>query len=200
MGSATRGALADTRAALAELGGADLQVAEDLLAVGRIAGSSSQLRSALVDAEADAAQKRTLVESVFGGLDGVLNEMIEGAAFEELAGELGFGASKRLVDGRIADLPVFAGVSGTFDQTQFERFLRENGMTETQLRREIRQQLLAEQIAGPIASMPALSPGIAQPYAALLMERRRGVVSRRTLFDASTPVLPGFAKFAGFVF
>ena len=67
MGSATRGALAGTRAALAELGRADLQVAEDLLAVGRVVGSSSQLRSALVDAEADAAQKRTLVESVFGG-------------------------------------------------------------------------------------------------------------------------------------
>ena len=67
MGSATRGALADTRAALAELGRADLQVAEDLLAVGRVVGSSSQLRSALVDAEADAAQKRALVESVFGG-------------------------------------------------------------------------------------------------------------------------------------
>lgn len=109
-----------------------------------------------------------------GGLDGVLDELIEGAAFEQLAGDLGFGVSKRLVDGRIADLPVFAGVSGTFDQTMFERFLQQNGMTEAQLRRDIRQQLLAEQIAAPIASMPALSPGIAQPYAALLMERRRG--------------------------
>ena len=66
MGSATRGALAGTRAALAQLGRAELQVAEDLLAVGRVVGSSSQLRSALIDAEADDAQKRTLVESVFG--------------------------------------------------------------------------------------------------------------------------------------
>jgi F-type H+-transporting ATPase subunit delta len=66
MGSATRGALAGTRAALAQLGRAELQVAEDLLAVGRVVGSSSQLRSALIDAEADDAQKRALVESVFG--------------------------------------------------------------------------------------------------------------------------------------
>ncbi|MFD4420370.1 F0F1 ATP synthase subunit delta [Agromyces sp. NPDC058484] len=66
MGSATRGALAGTRATLAELGRAELQVAEDLLAVGRVVGSSSQLRSALIDAEADDAQKRTLVEAVFG--------------------------------------------------------------------------------------------------------------------------------------
>jgi hypothetical protein len=32
------------------------------------------------------------------------------------------------------------------------------------------------------------------------MERRGGVVSRRTLFDANTPVLPAFVKSAGFVF
>src|SRR4029453_1490350 len=66
MGSATRGALAGTRAALAELGRAELQVAEDLLAVGRVVGSASHLRTALIDSEADAAQKRTLVEAVFG--------------------------------------------------------------------------------------------------------------------------------------
>jgi len=66
MGSATRGALAGTRAALAELGRAELQVAEDLLAVGRVVGSATHLRTALIDSEADAAQKRTLVEAVFG--------------------------------------------------------------------------------------------------------------------------------------
>ena len=66
MGSATRKALAGTNATLAKLGRADLRVAEDLLAAGRIIGSSKQLRAALADAEADAAQKRTLVEAVFG--------------------------------------------------------------------------------------------------------------------------------------
>jgi F-type H+-transporting ATPase subunit delta len=54
------------RAALAELGRAELTVAEDLLAVGRVVGASSQLRSALTDTEADAAQKQALVGAVFG--------------------------------------------------------------------------------------------------------------------------------------
>lgn len=66
MGSATRKALAGTHAALAKLGRAELRVAEDLLAAGRIIGSSKQLRAALTDSEADAAQKRKLVEAVFG--------------------------------------------------------------------------------------------------------------------------------------
>jgi F-type H+-transporting ATPase subunit delta len=51
---------------MAKLGRADLRVAEDLLAAGRIIGSSKQLRAALADAEADAAQKRKLIEAVFG--------------------------------------------------------------------------------------------------------------------------------------
>lgn len=35
---------------------------------------------------------------------------------------------------------------------------------------------------------------------AVLVQRRDGVLSRRVLFDASTPLLPGFAAEAGFVF
>lgn len=38
------------------------------------------------------------------------------------------------------------------------------------------------------------------PGRATLIERRGGVVSRRTLFDANTPVLPEFVKSTGFVF
>lgn len=121
-----------------------------------------------------------------GGLDDVLNQMIEGEAFEQYAGKLGFGVSKRLVDGRIADLPVFAGVSGSFDQTRFEAFLRENGLTEAQLRRDLRQQLLAEQLARPVGAIPAIAPGIAQPYAALLLEERRG----QATFVPAVPFAP----------
>jgi F-type H+-transporting ATPase subunit delta len=66
MGSATRKALAGTHAALSALGRADLRVAEDLLAAGRVVGRSRQLRAALTDSEADASQKRALVEAVFG--------------------------------------------------------------------------------------------------------------------------------------
>lgn len=121
-----------------------------------------------------------------GGLDQVLNQMVEGMAFDQFATEMGFGVSKRLIDGRIADIPAFAGVSGSFDQTAFETFLRQNGMTEAQLRRDLRQQLLIEQIAAPIASMPRLAPGMAQPYAALLLEQRRG----QATFIPSSPFAP----------
>ncbi|MGW9631571.1 F0F1 ATP synthase subunit delta [Agromyces sp. NPDC055520] len=66
MGSATREALAASRSALAELGRAELPVAEALLAAGRVIGGSAHLRTALIDPEAGVAQKRALVGSVFG--------------------------------------------------------------------------------------------------------------------------------------
>lgn len=121
-----------------------------------------------------------------GGLDQVLDQLVEGLAFDQFATEMGFGVSKRLIDGRIADIPAFAGVSGSFDQTRFEAFLRENGMTEAQLRRDLRQQLLIEQIAAPIATMPRIGQGMAQPYAALLLEQRRG----QATFIPSSPFAP----------
>jgi len=121
-----------------------------------------------------------------GGLDQVLDQLVEGAAFDQFATELGFGVSKRLIDGRIADLPAFAGVSGKFDQTVFENFLRQNGISEAQLRRDLRQQLLAEQLAAPIARMPRIALGMAQPYAALLLEQRRG----QATFIPASPFAP----------
>ncbi|MFF2370181.1 F0F1 ATP synthase subunit delta [Agromyces sp. NPDC058110] len=67
MGSATREALAASRAALASSGQADVSVAEDLLAAVRLIAATGQLRTALTDNEADEAQKGALVTGVFGG-------------------------------------------------------------------------------------------------------------------------------------
>jgi F-type H+-transporting ATPase subunit delta len=67
MGSATRGALAGTRAELAAVGRAELPVAGDLLAASRVIGATPHLRTALTDNEAGVAEKRALIERIFGG-------------------------------------------------------------------------------------------------------------------------------------
>lgn len=68
MGSATRQALAVSRAALADLGPAvDLATAEDLFAAARILGESTQLRAAIADPAADAGHKSQLISRIFGG-------------------------------------------------------------------------------------------------------------------------------------
>jgi F-type H+-transporting ATPase subunit delta len=70
MGSATREALSTSRAALAGLGGAaTLATGEQLLAAGRVLGTSFQLRAALADPSGDPEAKRSIVEAVFSSID-----------------------------------------------------------------------------------------------------------------------------------
>lgn len=67
MGSATRHALADAKAALAALGSAaDLTTADDLFAAARLIGESAQLRGAIGDPSADAEATSALVSRLFG--------------------------------------------------------------------------------------------------------------------------------------
>ena len=69
MGSATRDALAASRAALGALGSqGSLTVGEDLFAAGRAIGDSAQLRSALADPAAAGTAKSSVVEAVFSRL------------------------------------------------------------------------------------------------------------------------------------
>lgn len=139
-----------------------------------IAALRERVRSAYDQAR---QQQPNLTMAAFvesGGLDRTLDQLVSGLAFEQLAEKIGLGVSKRQIDGRIADIPAFAGVSGTFDETRFRAFLRENNMTEAQLRHELKQQLLLEQLGVPVGSMPYIPAGMAQPYAALTLEKREG--------------------------
>lgn len=122
-------------------------------------------------------QQPTLSLAAFvesGGLDNALKSMIEARAFTLYARELGFAASKRQIDGRIADQPQFFGVAGKFDQAAYARFLQQQGLSDAEVREDFERQILLEQIIGPIGSMPAVSPTLARPYAALLLEERKG--------------------------
>lgn len=66
MGSATREALAQARAALAARSGtADLVTGEQLFAAGRVVGDSAQLRAALADPAAAPQAKQAVVAKVF---------------------------------------------------------------------------------------------------------------------------------------
>ncbi len=138
-------------------------------------------------------QQPTLTLAAFvesGGLDNALKTMIEARAFTLYARELGFAASKRQIDGRIADTPQFFGVAGKFDQAAYARFLQQQGLSDAEVREDFERQILFEQIIGPIASVPAVSPALARPYAALLLEERKGnatFIAASALAPTTTP-------------
>ncbi|MEY4268953.1 MAG: hypothetical protein RLZZ58_169, partial [Pseudomonadota bacterium] len=109
-----------------------------------------------------------------GGLDQVVKQLIEAEAFEQYAAQLGFGTSERQIDGRLADLTVFQGATGKFDRVRFDQYLAQNGLSEAQIRGDLRRQILLEQIAEPIGKLPAIGTTLAGPYAALVRESRQG--------------------------
>ncbi|UKK85043.1 SurA N-terminal domain-containing protein [Sphingopyxis sp. BSN-002] len=180
-------ALADVTGTSSPLGGVG---GASAVKVGDASISIEELRNRVRQSYNQARQQQpgltmaAFVES--GGLDQALNQTVDGLAFEQFAEQLGFAVSKRQIDGRIADIPAFAGVSGKFDQKAFESFMQQNGLTEAQIRRELKQQLLLEQLGVPIGSLPRVAAGMAQPYAALLLEQRRG----QALFIPSSAFAP----------
>ncbi|WP_411341850.1 peptidyl-prolyl cis-trans isomerase [Sphingopyxis sp. J-6] len=126
--------------------------------------------------------REAFVES--GALDGILKQLINDAAVRQLARDLGFGVSKRLIDAQIAD--AFSGVSGSFDQKRYEAYLAESGLNENQIRGEIETLLLSQQLAKPIGGIPAVAPSMAKPYAVLPLEQRHG----QATFIPASPFAP----------
>ncbi|MGE3746336.1 MAG: SurA N-terminal domain-containing protein, partial [Sphingomonadaceae bacterium] len=72
-----------------------------------------------------------------GGIDSLVRQLIEARAIEQWANEHGIVASKRLVDGEIASIPAFRGLSGKFDETTYRNLLAQQRITEAQFRNDI---------------------------------------------------------------
>lgn len=107
MGSATRQARAAARSALTALGGkavlakTGLATGDQLLSAGRVIGDSAQLLAAFTDPAVEAADKRSIIDTLFAPLDAQTRELLGALASSQwssgddlLAGieELGFRA------------------------------------------------------------------------------------------------------------
>lgn len=111
-----------------------------------------------------------------GGFEAVLDRAIAGAAIDAFAERKGVTVTKRAIDGEIASIPAFQ-INGRFDEATFRRVLSENRLTEAELREQLRSDLLRRQLLLPVSSESATPRGLAEPYARLLLEQRRGTVA-----------------------
>lgn len=111
-----------------------------------------------------------------GGVDQVIAQYVSGKAMEVWARKQGLTASERLIDGEIASISAFYGPTGKFDRTVMEGFLRQNRITERQLREDITGDAIRRQMLIPVAGAAKASEGMASTYAALLLEQRSGQV------------------------
>ncbi len=133
-----------------------------------------------------------------GGVESVVDQLINGRAAEAFAGENGLVASKRLVDGQIASIPAFNGPTGTFDRNVFLNVLAQRKINEGELRQDFAREALTRQLLVPISGATRMPVNLVTPYAALLVERRDGHVAPVPAAAFAMGAAPTDAEIAAF--
>ncbi|RPF70351.1 peptidylprolyl isomerase [Aurantiacibacter spongiae] len=109
-----------------------------------------------------------------GGLQDVLDQIINRAAIAEFANRLGLRAGDRLVDSEIMGLPAFQGPGGSFSEDAFRGALRQQGLSESTVREDLRMGLYARQLLIPMSYGATMPDSIARRYAGFINETRVG--------------------------
>lgn len=124
-----------------------------------------------------------------GGLDKVLDDMINRTALSVFGKEHGIVASPRLIDSEITKIPAFRGPDGQFSEAAFRQILAQRGISEKMVRADLEQGLVSRQILEPAMFGSAVPRELAQRYAALLRESRTGEIALlpSPLFAPKTP-------------
>ncbi len=111
-----------------------------------------------------------------GGLEGELNLLIDRYAMGIFAQEYGLRAGENLINSEILKIGAFRNLTGEFDQVAYQAELRRQGITDSILRRDIGDSMLAQQVLRPAFFAPQMSDAAARHYAALVLERRIGQI------------------------
>jgi peptidyl-prolyl cis-trans isomerase D len=112
-----------------------------------------------------------------GGIEQVLNDLIDRTALFVFGKQHGVVAGDRLIDSEIARIPGFMGVDGKFSQDTFRQALAQQGLSEQVLREDIAQGLVSQQLLVPAQYGAAMPEYAAKRYAALLGETRSGSIA-----------------------
>ncbi len=152
-------------------------------------GGSSTLAEAgdqeITDREMSDAMQRRLQEarqqnpeadypSIVGDFDRILDALITSGALIAFADESGFHLSKRLIDAEIAQIPQTRGLNGQFSEQNYQAFLAQQRLTDTQVRQVIATGLLQRLLIAPVAANARVAVGMATPYASMMLEAREG--------------------------
>ncbi|WP_228243827.1 peptidylprolyl isomerase [Porphyrobacter sp. GA68] len=125
-------------------------------------------------------QDPTLSMSAFvaqGGLEQVLEQMVSRTAIAEYAGRIGLRAGTNLVNSEIQGISAFRGPDGRFNQAIYTQALAAQGLNDRLVRDDLAAGLLAQQLLRPATYGTVIPSSVAQRYAALFKERRRGTIA-----------------------
>lgn len=141
-------------------------------------GSVSQAASSSLDRarqQDPTISMRAFVEQ--GGLESVLDQLIDRTAISEYARKYGLRAGDNLVNSEILQIPAFRGPDGNFSQDAYQSALRQQGLSDAIVREDLATGLVAQQLLVPASFGAKVPADMAQRYAELLKERRKGAVA-----------------------
>lgn len=111
-----------------------------------------------------------------GGLDQVLNAMIDRAAIAEYARDHGFRAGDNLINSEIRQIGAFRGADGNFSADIYQTAITQQGLTDAMVRDDLSNGLLAQLLLEPAAIGTSYPQTAASRYALLFKERRVGAI------------------------
>ena len=191
----------DGMGGLGGMGGGQ-QSSETLATVGGRTVTEQQLRDLVTRQFNQARQQNPALDMntflASGAFDQILNSLIVGEAVGEFGTEQGLVATQRMVDREIVNVPAFRNFAGQFDDNAFRAALRNQNITEAQLREDIARSLIQRQLLGPIALGQRVPENLARSFANLLLERRRGAVGVVPSQALAAAVNPSDAELANY--
>ncbi len=112
-----------------------------------------------------------------GDFDPLLQGLIDQRALQAFADKHGFILSKRLVDAEIANIPGVKGLNGEVSNSAYQAFLAREHLSDAEVRSVITGTLLERLMITPAATNAKVPIGMAQPYASMLLEKRKGDIA-----------------------
>lgn len=142
---------------------------------------TAELQQAANDALSEARQENpdVTMQSLLanGGLENILDDLIDRYAIIAWAEENGFRAGDNLVNYEIRNIPAALGPTGEFDQAAYAQFLQAAQLTDAGLRQQIRTSLFFRQSVLPSIYGAKLPESLAKSYARTFKERRSGAIA-----------------------
>lgn len=109
-----------------------------------------------------------------GLLPQIADDMIATRALIAYGEKHGMRISKSLVDAEIASNGAFVDATGNFSETVFRQLLAQRRITEKDFRDDITARIIQQQMLAPISAGTRAPTNMVPPYAAMLIEERKG--------------------------
>ncbi len=111
-----------------------------------------------------------------GGVSAIADQLIGTTALDQFGRRAGLHASDRAIGGVIAGIAAFQQ-GGKFDEATYRRVIQQNGVSDRELRDSIRGDLVRQQLLTPVGAAVGMPRTMAESYAHLLVDTRKGGVT-----------------------